>query len=128
MNNIAKKRNIYLDAIRGVACFLVIFIHRPFPGTVGHIISAIARAGVAIFFIISGYYTYNTIADCNFNNNVADNGSAIKLTKYLCPTNCYFNGQNKNYNKYFYIENKLSPELSVNAYDIHLNEVLKHKR
>lgn len=71
-----------------------------------------------------GYYTYNTIADCNFNNNVADNGSAIKLTKYLCPTNCYFNGQNKNYNKYFYIENKLSPELSVNAYDIHLNEVL----
>ena len=63
MNNIAKKRNIYLDAIRGVACFLVIFGHRPFPGTVGHIISAIARAGVAIFFIISGYYTYNTNPD-----------------------------------------------------------------
>lgn len=71
-----------------------------------------------------GYFNYNTISKCNFNYNVADNGSAIRLTTYLCPDNCYFDGQNKNYNKYFYIENKLSPELSVNAYDINLNEVL----
>lgn len=57
------KRNIYLDVIRGLACIFIIFIHRPFPGTAGDIISAIARAGVAIFFIISGYYAFNTDPD-----------------------------------------------------------------
>ena len=60
MKNTVKKRNIYLDVIRGIACIFVIFGHRPFPGTAGDIITAIARAGVAIFFIISGYYAFNT--------------------------------------------------------------------
>ena len=62
-----KKRNVYLDVIRGIACILIMFIHRLFPDTVGQVISAIARAGVAIFFIISGYYTYN-----------ADTGTMLK--------------------------------------------------
>ena len=59
MNNNGKTRNIYLDVIRGIACIFIIFIHRLFPGTAGDIIAAIARSGVAVFFIISGYYAYN---------------------------------------------------------------------
>ena len=52
-------RNTFLDIIRGISCILIIFIHRPFPGLFGNIIQAIGRAGVAVFFIISGYYAYN---------------------------------------------------------------------
>ena len=70
MNNTVKKRNIYLDVIRGIACIFIIFVHRPFPGTAGNIISAIARAGVAIFFIISGYYTYNANPDIMRKNRL----------------------------------------------------------
>ena len=61
------------------------------------------------------------------------------LTSYkkCCECNCNFRSGSSNIKKilnililfwtiitFFYIENKLSPELSVNAYDIHLNEVL----
>ena len=63
MNNIKRNRNVFLDILRGIACILIIFIHRPFPGAAGNIISAIARSGVAIFFIISGYYTHSTSAE-----------------------------------------------------------------
>lgn len=63
MNNNEKKRNIYLDVIRGIACILIIFAHRLFPGTAGNIAAAVSRPSVAVFFIISGYYVYNKDAD-----------------------------------------------------------------
>lgn len=63
MSNVAKNRNVYLDILKGVSCVFVIFIHRPFPGTFGNIIQAIGRAGVAVFFAISGYYIYNKSRD-----------------------------------------------------------------
>ena len=63
MNINGKTRNKYLDVIRGIACIFIIFIHRLFPGTAGNIIAAIARSGVAVFFIISGFYAYNKDAD-----------------------------------------------------------------
>ena len=67
MKNAVKNRNNCLDFIRGTACLFIIFIHRPFPGTFGFVISALARAGVAVFFIISGYYTYNIDSSAAFN-------------------------------------------------------------
>ena len=55
---IVKQRNVKFDALKGLACVLIVFIHRPFPGLIGDIISGIARSGVAVFFISSGFYTY----------------------------------------------------------------------
>ena len=45
-----------IDVIRLIACILVVFIHSKFPGTIGDIIQALARFGVPVFFVISGYF------------------------------------------------------------------------
>lgn len=63
MSSAVKSRNVYLDILKGISCIFIIFIHRPFPGTFGNIIQAIGRAGVAIFFAISGFYAYNKSHD-----------------------------------------------------------------
>lgn len=70
------RRNEYLDVIRAISCILVIFIHRPFPGVAGNIVSAIARSGVALFFIISGYYAYN-------NNSKLANRNILSRLKHI---------------------------------------------
>ena len=49
-------RNKILDQIRLFAAILVIFIHTPFPGIIGHGVEAIARIAGPIFFMISGFY------------------------------------------------------------------------
>lgn len=51
-------RNQLLNILEAMAAFLVIFIHFPFPNTVGAIIKAIARLSVPFFFCISGYFFF----------------------------------------------------------------------
>ena len=60
---VGNSRNSLIDALKGIACLFVIFIHRMFPGTFGVIVSGIARSAVAIFFMISGYYAYYSEED-----------------------------------------------------------------
>ena len=54
-----KKYNNTLYFIKGVGCMGVILIHFPFPGTFGLIIKRICFSAVPIFFLTSGYFSYN---------------------------------------------------------------------
>lgn len=51
-----KKRNHCLEAIKGMACMLVVFTHVLFPGKFGYCVYTIAMATVPVFFLISGFY------------------------------------------------------------------------
>ena len=57
---IVNKRYEGFDISKCIAAFLVICIHQPFPGEVGKCVVSIARVGVPIFFMITGYF-YNSI-------------------------------------------------------------------
>lgn len=54
------KDNITLYFFQGLASILVVFIHIPFPGAMGTVVTAWARIAVPLFFMISGYslFTY----------------------------------------------------------------------
>lgn len=51
-----RDRNQLLDFLKGLGCIGVIFIHIPFPGVTGKIISKISQFAVPVFFMITGYY------------------------------------------------------------------------
>lgn len=51
-----KKENQYLYLVKAIACVFVIFIHCPMDGWMGGCMTAIARAAVPTFFIISGRF------------------------------------------------------------------------
>ena len=52
-------RNVPLDLLKLISAYMIIFIHITFPGEFGKIIDCIARFGVPIFFMCSGYFCYN---------------------------------------------------------------------
>ena len=52
-------RNYSLDALKLVASFFVVFIHVSFGGVFGEVIKALAGFAVPIFFLTSGYFSYN---------------------------------------------------------------------
>lgn len=47
-----------MELCKLIASFFVIFAHVPFPGTLGNVMSCIARFPVPLFFAISGYFSY----------------------------------------------------------------------
>lgn len=49
-------RNRSIDAVRAIACAFVLFVHCPFPGAFGIIVSALARFAVPFYLMVSGYY------------------------------------------------------------------------
>ncbi len=50
--------NKTLYFFQGLASILVVFIHSPFPGTLGTVVTAWARIAVPFFFMISGYFLF----------------------------------------------------------------------
>lgn len=58
------KRKIGIDILKGICAVLVVFIHFPFLGIGGKIITVIARVAVPIFFMCSGYFLRKT-DECN---------------------------------------------------------------
>lgn len=54
----AKSQNELLNAVKGVACIAVVFMHCEFPGLFGVGVQAISRFCVPFFFMISGYYCF----------------------------------------------------------------------
>ena len=60
-NKNAKNLILYFSEI--IACFLVVFIHKPFPGVFGVYIEGIARISVPFFFTVSGYFLFKDEAD-----------------------------------------------------------------
>lgn len=55
-----KEKNRFLYILEAIACICVIIIHRKFTGIIGDILVVISRFAVPLFFLISGYYNYNT--------------------------------------------------------------------
>ena len=53
---VKSKRNYCLGFFQGLACILIIFIHAEFPGKFGLAVDTLARFGVLLFFMISGYF------------------------------------------------------------------------
>lgn len=51
------KRYESLDCLKGVACLAVVFIHYNFPWDLGIIVRTLAKIGVPIFFLISGFFS-----------------------------------------------------------------------
>lgn len=52
------KQNRNLNFFKGIACFLIVFAHIEFPGTLGEIMWNLAHWVVFFFYMISGYYSY----------------------------------------------------------------------
>ncbi|SKB64014.1 Peptidoglycan/LPS O-acetylase OafA/YrhL, contains acyltransferase and SGNH-hydrolase domains [Lachnospiraceae bacterium] len=52
MNN----KNQFLDTLKGIGCFFVVFMHICFPGVAGSYIVNIGGFAVPVFYMISGYY------------------------------------------------------------------------
>ena len=54
----AKQRNGSMELLKFVAAFFVVWIHAPFPGKLGQLVSTLARFAVPMFFLFSGYFNY----------------------------------------------------------------------
>jgi len=53
-------KNQTLELLKLLASYMVVFIHVPFYGKIGTAMNALARFAVPLFFLISGFYSYNT--------------------------------------------------------------------
>lgn len=59
----SKSRNYTLELMKLLAAYMVVFIHVPFYGQGGQTMSALARFAVPLFFVVSGFYSYQMPAD-----------------------------------------------------------------
>ena len=57
--NMKKQRNYSLDLLKFISSFLIVCIHFKISGKTGELITIIARFAVPVFFMVSGYYSYN---------------------------------------------------------------------
>lgn len=57
---VLKRQNKCLNCEKGIACLLVIILHCEFPTYIGSIINIVARIGVPLFFLISGFFLCST--------------------------------------------------------------------
>lgn len=68
-------RNKSLDALKFICAIFVVFIHITFVGEFGVVVKAASRFAVPIFFMCSGFFSYNAIT----------NGDVKKLLKRCVP-------------------------------------------
>lgn len=55
-----KKQNECLNFLKGIACILIVYLHMGFPEPLGSVINVIAKMSVQLFFMISGYFAWNS--------------------------------------------------------------------
>lgn len=56
-------RNTTLDVIKLCTSYMVVFIHILFYGKTGAVVAALARFAVPLFFLVSGYHSYQATPD-----------------------------------------------------------------
>lgn len=56
-----KYQNKMLNCEKALACILVIILHCEFPTIIGSIINIVARVGVPLFFMTSGFFRFRRI-------------------------------------------------------------------
>lgn len=52
------KKYVTLELVKLFAAYMVVFIHVPFLGDAGNVVDALARFAVPLFFLISGFFSY----------------------------------------------------------------------
>lgn len=75
-----------LDALKGIACILIILIHAPIPGIIGSLIITLARTAVAFFFFLPGFFSYNIEKEkiCTHTlKKIKSTGSLIGVSFFL---------------------------------------------
>ncbi len=75
-----KKRNKNLEAVRAIACLLIVFVHFHLKGEIGTAVIAVARFGVPFFLITTGYYSYKGSEEANIGYAKKRLVSFLKLT------------------------------------------------
>lgn len=51
-------RNKFLYFLKGIGCMAIVFVHVPFLGIAGEVITAISAFSLPVFVLISGYYSF----------------------------------------------------------------------
>lgn len=54
-----------IDVLKAICAFLVVCIHVPFPGKMGAYFTTLTRVAVPIFFMITGYFYSDIVAQLN---------------------------------------------------------------
>ena len=54
----SSQRNQSMEVCKFIASLFVVFIHAPFPGTLGSFADCLARFAVPMFFMITGYFNF----------------------------------------------------------------------
>lgn len=60
-------RKQLLDILKFIASLFIVLIHVPLPGITGAVLSGVARFGVPLFFMVSGYFSYKVIENRDYN-------------------------------------------------------------
>ena len=82
--NMKKQRNYSLDLLKFISSFLIVCIHFKISGKTGELITIIARFAVPVFFMVSGYYSYND-DEHHIKNKILN----IKYIKIIFLCICY---------------------------------------
>ena len=77
-------RNSGLDILKFICCFLIIFIHAPFPSEAGKYFCALCRIAVPIFLMITGFF-YD-----NIRKNNKEKAQIKKIFKLLIFSNILY--------------------------------------
>ena len=59
-----------IDILKAICAFLIVCIHVPFPGKVGAYFTALTRVAVPVFFMITGYFYSDTVAQHKENRQI----------------------------------------------------------
>ncbi|MDR0916501.1 MAG: acyltransferase [Oscillospiraceae bacterium] len=71
-----------IDALRFFAAFFVVSIHATFKGSFGEYFRAISNVAVPLFFIISGYFTFNSDSDILRQRSIKQIKRVAKITVF----------------------------------------------
>ena len=75
-----KKQNDTLNLLKGVACFLIVWMHCNAGTMVDSVIACAARFGIPIFFMVSGFFAYRISTD-NYSKVLCK--KIVHIIKYI---------------------------------------------
>lgn len=76
-------RKTALDILKFISAILIVTIHIMFPGNLGVFFKAFSRFAVPVFFMVSGYFSYNAIENRNY---LKLRNRIVKLLKIYIPS------------------------------------------
>ncbi len=125
---IVKQKNLSLELAKLLAACFVVFIHAPFPGTLGSVVTCMARFAVPFFFAVSGYYSLG-IGEKRLKKRILHLLKLHLITAVICVAmNCVAKWQSPADLQY-YLRHEILPDarqwtrwliLQVNPYGGHL--------